>query len=92
MIEIESKKNGEKYSLEELYHIIELLRSPEGCPWDREQTLESLKPCVLEETYELLSAMDKPEDKARYDYICGLQLVKLTFVRKLSRNKLKYLV
>ena len=36
--------------------------------------------------------LDKPDDKARYDYICGLDLVKLTFIRKLSRNKLKYLV
>ena len=41
------------------------LRDPEkGCPWDREQTLESLKPCLLEETHELLAAMDRPEDKA----------------------------
>jgi MazG family protein len=35
------------------------LRSPQGCPWDREQTLESLRPFVLEETYELLEAIDR---------------------------------
>jgi MazG family protein len=35
------------------------LRSPHGCPWDREQTLSSLRPYVLEETYELLEALDR---------------------------------
>ncbi len=35
------------------------LRAPGGCPWDREQTLQSLRPFVLEETYELLDALDR---------------------------------
>lgn len=35
------------------------LRAPGGCPWDREQTLHSLRPYVLEETYELLDALDQ---------------------------------
>ena len=35
------------------------LRAPGGCPWDREQTLQSLRPYVLEETYELLDALDQ---------------------------------
>ena len=35
------------------------LRAPGGCPWDREQTLRSLRPFVLEETYELLDALDR---------------------------------
>ena len=41
-----------------LYEIMKRLRAPGGCPWDREQTLRTLKPCLLEETYELLEAMD----------------------------------
>jgi len=43
--------------------IIERLRSPGGCPWDREQTHESLKPFVVEETYEVVDAIDdgRPE-------------------------------
>src|SRR3954471_22068605 len=40
------------------------LRSPTGCPWDREQTLESIKPYTLEETYELLDAIDSGNDAA----------------------------
>lgn len=41
-----------------LVAIMHLLRGPEGCPWDREQTLQSLRPFVLEETCELLDAID----------------------------------
>lgn len=41
-----------------LVDIIEKLRSPEGCPWDREQTHESLKRFLLEESYELFEAID----------------------------------
>jgi nucleoside triphosphate diphosphatase len=42
-----------------LVEIMRVLRSPDGCPWDREQTLSSLRPFVLEETYELLDALDR---------------------------------
>ena len=56
------------------------LRDPEtGCPWDREQTLESLKPCVLEEAYELLAAMDRPEDKANHIEELGDVLLQVMF-------------
>jgi len=41
-----------------LYEIMKRLRAPGGCPWDREQTMQTLKPCLLEETYELLEAME----------------------------------
>ncbi len=56
------------------------LRDPEkGCPWDRVQTLETLKPCVLEETYELLAAMDRPEDKANHIEELGDVLLQVMF-------------
>jgi MazG family protein len=41
-----------------LVELVRMLRSPEGCPWDREQTLQTLRPFVLEETYEVLEALD----------------------------------
>src|SRR5512138_155386 len=41
-----------------LVDVVAALRSPQGCPWDREQTLETLRPFVLEETYEVLQAID----------------------------------
>lgn len=50
-------------SFEYLQEIITHLRAPEGCPWDREQTHFSLRPYLLEETYEVLEALDT-EDMA----------------------------
>ncbi|RNF38337.1 nucleoside triphosphate pyrophosphohydrolase [Planococcus salinus] len=44
--------------------IVAQLRSPEGCPWDREQTHESLRPYLLEEAHELLQAIDEQDDEA----------------------------
>ena len=45
-------------SFDRLVEIMRTLRAPGGCPWDREQTLASLRPFVLEETYEVLEAID----------------------------------
>ena len=42
-----------------LIEIMATLRGPGGCPWDREQTIDTLKPFVLEETYEVLEAIDR---------------------------------
>ena len=66
--------------IERLHEIMVRLRDPErGCPWDRVQTLSSLKPCVLEETYELLAAMDRPEDRANYVEELGDVLLQVMF-------------
>ncbi len=46
-----------KYTYDEFVEIIETLRSENGCPWDREQTHESLRPCLMEETAEVLAAI-----------------------------------
>jgi MazG family protein len=45
-------------SFERLVEIMQRLRAPDGCPWDREQTPASLRPFVLEETYEVLEAIE----------------------------------
>jgi tetrapyrrole methylase family protein/MazG family protein len=49
---------GEGTSFEAFQEIVAHLRAPDGCPWDREQTHESLRMHLLEETYEALAAMD----------------------------------
>ncbi|WP_459112797.1 nucleoside triphosphate pyrophosphohydrolase [Vallitalea maricola] len=51
-------KNNKNYSFEELKNIIRVLRSEEGCPWDKVQTHESLRGGTLEEVYEVLEAID----------------------------------
>src|SRR5579863_7860049 len=47
---------GEKF--EQLVSIMARLRAPGGCPWDREQTFDTIKPFLLEETYEVMAAID----------------------------------
>ncbi|RPJ64417.1 MAG: nucleoside triphosphate pyrophosphohydrolase [Acidobacteria bacterium] len=47
-----------------LVSVVARLRAPDGCPWDREQTLESLRPFVLEEAYEVLEAIDRGDRSA----------------------------
>jgi tetrapyrrole methylase family protein/MazG family protein len=52
---------GERFT--ELVELISRLRAPGGCPWDREQTHESLKPMLLEEAYEVVEAIDEGNDE-----------------------------
>ncbi len=49
---------GSGRNLKRLVEIMAMLRGENGCPWDREQTHQSLKPCAIEETYEVLEAID----------------------------------
>ena len=51
----------ERYSFEDFIALIRLLRSPEGCPWDREQTHASIRKNFIEETYEALEAIDNED-------------------------------
>lgn len=50
--------HSEAISITKLTGIMSKLRSPEGCPWDQEQTHDSLKPCLIEESYEVLEAIE----------------------------------
>ena len=43
----------------QLVSLMQRLRGPEGCPWDRKQTFETLKSYLLEETYEVMDAIDR---------------------------------
>ncbi|HKD91677.1 MAG TPA: nucleoside triphosphate pyrophosphohydrolase, partial [Terriglobales bacterium] len=51
-----SRSTGEKF--ERAVEVMSRLRAPGGCPWDREQTFDTIKPYTLEETYEVLEAID----------------------------------
>lgn len=59
-IQFDSRTAAEKFA--QLVEIMARLRSTEGCPWDREQTHQSLRPYLLEETYEVLEALDQQND------------------------------
>lgn len=51
----------EKYNIEDLKNIISKLRQPDGCPWDREQTYESMRQCVIDEAQEVVEAIDNKD-------------------------------
>ena len=61
-------------SFSDLVSLIARLRGPNGCPWDRAQTHESLRPYVLEEAYEVIAAIDAQESDALADELGDLLL------------------
>ncbi len=56
---VEDKKG--RYGFKDLVEIMEKLRSEDGCPWDRKQTHDTLKPYMIEEAYEVLEAIDQED-------------------------------
>ena len=67
-----------KYDVSDLLEIMKILRSPEGCPWDREQTHESIKKSLIEETYEVVEAINK-NDKELMTEELGDVLLQVVF-------------
>ncbi len=65
---------GERSSFEAFQEVIAHLRAPEGCPWDREQTHQSLRKYLLEEAYEVLEALDTDDPAALRDELGDLLL------------------
>ncbi len=61
------EKATKKTKMQELETIIETLRSENGCPWDREQTFQSLKPCIMEEACEVTSAIRIYDQTGNYE-------------------------
>jgi len=59
-VEKGAERAGQAFA--ELYRIVARLRAPDGCPWDREQSPESLRPSLIEECYELVEAIDQKDD------------------------------
>lgn len=68
----------EKKPVERLLEIMRRLRGPDGCPWDREQTIDSLRSCLVEETYEVIDAMESG-DRARLCEELGDLLLQVVF-------------
>lgn len=54
---------SEKHDIGELIEIVHILRSPDGCEWDRAQDFESMKKCLKDETEEVFAAVDKKDYK-----------------------------
>lgn len=69
-----SKANDHKASFSELVEVMKKLRSPDGCLWDREQTHQSIKRNMIEESYEAVEAIDEGEFEALKEELGDLLL------------------
>jgi MazG family protein len=72
-------------AVDRLLAIMARLRGPGGCPWDREQTLDSLRPYVLEETYEVLEAIEDGDPRAHREELGDL-LLQIVFQARLAEE------
>ena len=77
--------SGPGARFDRLVDIMRALRAPDGCPWDREQTLASLRPFVLEETYEVLEAIENGSPADLRDEL-GDYLFEVVFLAQISEE------
>lgn len=78
-----------RYTIEDLRHIMKTLRSPEGCPWDRAQTPESLTPFAVEEALELEDAIHEKSDSEVCDELGDL-LFQIIFQSQMAEEAKKF--
>ena len=77
---------GEKF--QKLVEIMAQLRAPGGCPWNREQTFDTIKPYTLEETYEVLDAVDRREWGELAEELGDFMLQAVFYAQMASEQKL----
>lgn len=75
----------ERYGFEDLLMIMERLRAENGCPWDKEETHESLRIYMIEETYEVLEALESG-DKSRFCNELGDLLLQIVFHAQIAKE------
>jgi len=73
-------------SMTRLVQVMDRLLAPDGCPWDREQTLETLRPFLVEETYEVLDALSRDDIKGHCEELGDL-LMQVVFHAALRRHE-----
>ena len=76
----------EKYDFDDLVEVVRCLRLPDGCPWDKEQTHKSIRQDFIEETYEVIEAIDN-EDTALLREELGDVLLQVVFHAQTEREK-----
>lgn len=81
------KKVGKKkYTVDDLLKIMARLRSPSGCPWDREQTENSLKKYLIEKSYEVLEAIESGTPGELREELADL-LLQIVFISRIAEEK-----
>ena len=74
-----------KKDFNDLLEIIEILRSEDGCPWDREQTHKSLEKALIEESYEVIDAIDQDDDNSLIEEL-GDVLLQVVFHASIGKE------
>ena len=75
-----------KYGIDDLREIMRILRSPGGCPWDREQNHASIKKSLIEETYEVIEAINKEDDTLLCEEL-GDVLLQVVFHAQMAQER-----
>lgn len=78
--------NKQEYKFEDLVDIVKILRSPGGCPWDIEQTHKSIRDDIIEETYEVVEAIDN-DDSALLREELGDVMLQVVFHADIEANE-----
>ncbi len=87
----ESLLKKENFCFDDLVEIIEILRAPDGCPWDAEQTHKSIRRDLLEETYELVEAIDRDDPEMLREEL-GDVLLQVVFHSSLAESEGRFTV
>jgi tetrapyrrole methylase family protein/MazG family protein len=85
-VESIEKSTKELYNVNNLLEIMEMLRGPDGCPWDRKQTHESIRDCLIEEAYEVVDAIDN-KDYDNFIEELGDLLLQVVFHAQIAKEE-----
>jgi len=85
----EQKKAGEKFA--ELVNIMARLRAPGGCPWDRKQSFDTIKSYLLEESYEVMDAIDQRDWKGLEEELGDL-LLQPVFLAEMAAEEKRFTI
>jgi len=84
-------KHKSSYNFDDLVNIMRCLRAPDGCPWDSMQTHESIRPCLIEEAYELAEAIDLNNRNMMLEE-CGDVLLQAVFHSLIAEDRKEFTV
>lgn len=83
---MEDRHDDPNHDFSRLVSIMQKLRGPDGCPWDREQDFKTLRRYIVEEAYELVEAIENGDDRAILEE-CGDLLLQVVFIAQIASEK-----
>ena len=81
--------NKNDYKFDDLVEIVDILRAPGGCPWDMEQTHQSIRKGLIEETYEVIEGIDASDDEIMTEELGDL-ILQVVFHASIAKDRNAY--